>query len=164
MSRVGKLNEYINTIFTRINEMPPVYPHLCQVAQICALLAIKRGANVELATMAGLLHDIASLCNHDIEQYKVHGLTGENHAEIGAAIAMEILVDLGITTPQENDIVCMAVKRHNDKERIDTIIDDILKDADVFAHGLWSVSNLKANLRGYRWDKVCQELGISNCR
>ena len=164
MSRVGKLYEHINSIFARINEMPPVYVHMCQVAQVCTLLAIKRGADVELATMAGLLHDIASLRNHDTEPYKVRGLTGENHAGMGAKIAMEILVELGITSPQENDIICRAVDRHNDKDRIDDPIDELLKDADVFSHGLGSVSSLNNNFRGNRWDKVCQEIGINNCR
>jgi len=144
--------------------MPPVYHHVCRVATICTLLAIKRGENVEIATMAGLLHDIASLRNHDVEPYKVHGLTGENHAGIGAEIAMEILIELNLTSPQENEIICTAVDRHNDKDRADDPIDELLKDADVFEHGLVSVSNQKNNFRGERWDKVCQELGISNCR
>jgi HD superfamily phosphodiesterase len=52
------------------------------------LIAVKRGENVELAVMAGLLHDIASLRNGDVEPYKVHGLTPQNHAEIGAEIAI----------------------------------------------------------------------------
>lgn len=162
MSRIEELHKKINTIFTRINEMPPKYSHLIEVSQICALLAVKRGENAELATMAGLLHDIAVLRNYDVEPYKIHGVTGENHAVISATIAMEILLDIGLTSTDENEIICDAIKKHADKDNTDTIFDEILKDADVFAHGLRDIA-LK-NFRGYRWDKVCQELSINNCR
>ena len=49
-----------------------------------------------------------------------------------------------------------------DKNRIDTPFDELLKGADVFDHGLCSIMTKK--FRGERWDKVCQELGMSNCR
>ena len=162
MGRVGEIYNYINTIFTRINAMPPVYTHMLGVSQACSLIAVKRGENVELATMAGLLHDIASLRNHDVEPYKVHGLTPQNHAEMGAEIAMSILLELNLTSEQENDIICGAIKKHSDKNNIDTPFDEVLKDADVFAHGLGDITN--KNFRGYRWDKVCQEFGMNNCR
>ena len=162
MGRIWELHKYINTIFTRINEMPPVYIHMLGVSQACALIAVKRGENAELATMAGLLHDIASLRNNDVEPYKVHGLTPQNHAEIGAEIAMSILLELNLTSEQENKIICGAIKKHSDKDNIDTPFDEVLKDADVLAHGFFDVTS--KNFRGYRWDKICQELGINNCR
>jgi len=162
MSRIEELRKKINIIFTRINEMPPKYSHLIEVSQVCALLAIKRGENAELATMAGLLHDIAVLRSHDAEPYKIHGVTGENHAVISADIAMEMLLEMSLTSMEENEIICEAIKKHADKNNVDTLFDEVLKDADVFAHGLSDIS-LK-NFRGYRWDKVCQELGINNCR
>ena len=159
MSRIAALHKKINSIFTRINEVPPKYPHLIEVSQACALLAVKRGQNAELATMAGLLHDIAVLRSHDIEPYTIHGVTGENHAAMSAEIAMEILLEIGLTSPEENEIICNAVKKHADKNNTDTPFDEVLKDADVFAHGLSDI-NLK-NFRGHRWDNVCLELGIN---
>lgn len=162
MSRIGELRKQINAIFTRIHELPPVYIHICEVAQACALIAAKRGESAELATMAGWLHDIASLRNHDIEPYKVHGLTPQNHAEKGAEIAMEILLAMNMTSAQENEMICVAIRKHSDKSNIDTPFDEVLKDADVFAHGLSDVT--AGNFRGSRWDKVCQELGMSNLR
>ena len=162
MGRIGELHKYINTIFTRINEMPPVYTHALGVSQACALIAVKRGENHELATMAGLLHDIASLRNHDVEPYKIYGLTPQNHAERGAEIAREILLELNLTSEQENKIICEAIRKHSDKNNIDTPFDEVLKDADVFAHGLGDITG--KNFRGDRWDKVCQEFGINNCR
>ena len=162
MGRVGEIYNYINTIFTRINEMPPVYMHMLGVSQACSLIAVKRGENAELAVIAGLLHDIASLRNHDAEPYKVYGLTPQNHAEISAEIAMSILLELNLTSEQENGIICGAIKKHSDKDNIDTPFDELLKDADVFAHGLGDITS--KNFRGYRWDKVCQEFGMSNSR
>ena len=165
MSRVWQLHEHINTIFTRINEMPPVYIHICQVSQICTLLAIQRVENVELAAMAGLLHDIATLRKHDVEPYKIQGFTKANHGELGAEIAMEILNELNITSQEENEIICNAVKNHyNNFTETDTPIDEIVKDADVFAHWISSVSVLSENVRGNRnrWDRVCRELNIKN--
>jgi HD superfamily phosphodiesterase len=132
------------------------------VSQACALIALKRGENAELATIAGLLHDIASLKNHDIEPFKTHGLTSANHAEKGAGIAMEILVGMNITTLQENEIICSAIRKHSDKDVIDTPFDEVLKDADVLAHGISNIDS--RNFRGCRWDKVCQEFGIDNLR
>lgn len=162
MNRILELENKIHVILTRINELPPVYIHIRQVSFACALIALKRGENAELATMAGLLHDIASLKKHDIEPFRVHDLTPENHAEKGAAIAMEMLLDMNITTPQENEIICSAIRKHSNKNVIDSPFDEVLKDADVFAHGISNIDS--RNFRGYRWDKVCQEFGIDNLR
>lgn len=151
MGRIEELHKKIDIIFTRINEKPPKYPHLIEVSQACALLALKRGENAELATMAGLLHDIAVLRNHE-------GVTGENHAALSANIAMEILLEMGLTSTEENEIICTAIKKHADKDTMDTGFDEVLKDADVFAHGLSDIT--QRNFRGYRWDKVCREMGI----
>lgn len=155
MNRISELRKQIETIFEGINEMPPVYSHLIEVSQTCALIALKRGEDAELATMVGLLHDIAYLINHVT---KIHDLTGENHAEKGAILAKEILLNMKITTAQENDIIYSAIRKHRDKDDIDTPFDEILKDADVFAHGISNITS--RNFRGYRWDKVCQEFGI----
>lgn len=162
MNRIAELQNKISIILTKINELPPVYMHIHAVSYACALIALKRGENAELATMAGLLHDIASLRNHDIEPFKIHGLTPENHAGKGAEIALEILLELNITSSQENEIICNAIRKHSDKDVIDTPFDEVLKDADVFAHGFYNIDS--RNFRGYRWDKVCQEFGINNLK
>lgn len=158
MNRIKILWVKINETLKRSGDVPPVYNHILQVSQLCTLIALKRGLDAELATMAGALHDIASLRNHDIEPYKVKGLTPQNHAELGADIAMEILVELNITTLEENAIICTAIRKHSDKNTTDSAFDEIIKDADVFAHGL------SYNFRGERWDRLCDEFGIHNPR
>ena len=169
MSRIQKLHENINTIFARVDEIPPVYKHLCGVSQLCVLLAVKRGENPELSAFSGMLHDIAYLASCDTVKYenephKIQGITGENHAERSALLADKILAELGVTSETENEIIITAIRNHANKERIDGPIDEILKDADVFEHGLLSVSMQKTNFRGDRWDRVCREIGMDNCR
>lgn len=159
MNRTKVLWDKINETVKRSGDIPPVYSHILQVSQLCTLIALKRGENAELAAMAGALHDIASLRNHDIEPYKVKGLTSQNHAGLGADIAMEILVELNFTTAEENTIICTAIRKHSDKNVTDSPFDEIIKDADVFAHGLSSYS-----FRGVKWDSLCDEFAIHNPR
>ena len=45
------------------------YLHLYGVAQACAMLALKRNENAELAIIAGMLHDIYSYTNMDSKRF-----------------------------------------------------------------------------------------------
>ncbi len=59
MNRIEILRKYIDEILlsmTDIQERRCAYLHLYGVAQLCALISLKRGENAELATMAGMLH------------------------------------------------------------------------------------------------------------
>lgn len=63
MNRIEILRQYIdNMIFNMSDdeERRCAYVHLYGVAQYCALIALKRGENAELAIMAGMLHDVYS--------------------------------------------------------------------------------------------------------
>ena len=131
------------------------YTHLYGASCMAALLAAKRDNNAELATMAGMLHDIAYFA-------PMADIPEGSHAERGAIIAMVILSRLNVTSREENETICTAIQRHERKDAVDTPFDEILKDADVLAHGLHDVT-LK-NFRGERWDKVCREIGMINYR
>jgi len=72
---------------TDVEERRCAYLHLYGVAQSSALIALKRRENAELATMAGMLHDIYSYAKMDTE----------DHAHKGAILAREILISLRIT-------------------------------------------------------------------
>lgn len=177
MSKIVRVNECINVILTRTSgsliSYIGAYSHMQQVSHICSLLAIKRGENVELAAIAGLLHDIAYINCYENEIYKPRDINNkildvnkETHSDVSAVIAKGILIENNIVSHEESDIICRAIIRHNkgNFDNADNPIDEILKDADVFAHGLTSVSRHLTNFRGNRWDKVCHELGIDNCR
>lgn len=61
MDRIKLIQEYVDGILQNtVNEVERKsgYKHLYGVSQACAILAMKRNENVELAIIAGLLHDI----------------------------------------------------------------------------------------------------------
>ncbi len=53
-----------------------------------------------MGTMAGMLHDLYS--------YKI--MNSENHAENGAVLARQILEKFSLTTNDETDLVCPAIR------------------------------------------------------
>ena len=166
MSRIGKLTEYIfDIIYKNYNEkiielwaVKCANSHLYGVSYMAALIAAKRGDNVELATMAGMLHDIAYFAPIDSP--------AGTHAELGSIISMKILKELNITSPEENEIICSAIKKHSDKDVIDMPFDEILKDADLLAHGIGDVTTENKDLIGEsrerRWIALCKEFGFLN--
>ena len=171
MTRIGKVNLHVFSIITRISDVMnmffPAYAHMLQVSQYCAMLAEKRGENVELAEIAGLLHDIAKIkCRDDEAMLSRLVDNWDKHGEVGAEFAEELLLSNNIVSREECGIICRAISRHcnGNKDNADTAIDEILKDADVFSHGMGSVHQGLTNFRGNRWDKVCEELGMKNYR
>jgi len=53
--------------------------HLYGVSHFCALLAVRRNLNVELAATCGMLHDIYPLTHED---YRNHAIKGAEQAEM----------------------------------------------------------------------------------
>ncbi|WAG63426.1 HD domain-containing protein [Clostridium estertheticum] len=77
MNRIEILRKYIDEILlnmTDVEERRCAYLHLYGVAQSCALIALKRGENAELATMAGMLHDIYSYAKMICDAIYTHSL------------------------------------------------------------------------------------------
>ena len=58
----------------------------------------------------------------------------DDHAHKGAALAREILGELGLTDEAETDTICSAIYHHDDKLVVDGPMDEVLKDADVIHH------------------------------
>lgn len=106
------------------------YLHLCGIAQACALIALKRGEDVELATMAGMLHDLHT--------YKSG--SHENHAVLGAKLAKEVLTELQIASAEEMDMIYSAIHNHSTKDGKFLSFDEVLIDADVMQHALYNYS------------------------
>lgn len=76
-----------------------VLQHSVQVSLLSSMMAAEVGANMEVAKVAGLLHDIGKAMTHEVEG---------PHAEIGAEVARKY----GI--PHEIE---MAIMEHHDEER-----------------------------------------------
>ncbi len=106
------------------------YFHLYGVAQCCSILAIRRGLNIELCTIAGLLHDIYS--------YKF-GYVKE-HAALGTFEAETVLIDLNIFTNAEIEIIKNMISNHSDKKHKHDKYSELLKDADLFHTSLYNLS------------------------
>lgn len=131
MNRIEKVREIVDEILLHMSDSEErrcAYLHLYGVSQACALLALKRGKDVELAIIAGMLHDIYTYAN----------MNPFNHAHKGAEMAQEILESLQIFSEKEKNLICTAIYYHSDKEEVHGWLDEILKDADVMQHVLYN--------------------------
>ncbi|QUH21235.1 HD domain-containing protein [Alkaliphilus sp. B6464] len=154
MNRIEILRQYIDNILLNISgveERRCAYVHLYGVAQFCALIALKRGKNVELATMAGMLHDIYSYAKMDTK----------DHAHKGAVLAKEILTSLQITNEDETKIICDAIYTHSEKGLVHPDFNEILIDADVLQHCLYNPMFEVMSHEKNRYEKLKIELGIA---
>lgn len=131
MDRIEKVREVVDDILlkmTKDDARRHAYIHLYGVAQACALLALKRNENVELAVIAGMLHDIYTYANLD----------SKDHAHKGADLARGILDSLLLFNDNEKNLICNAIYNHSNKSGIHNWLDEILKDADVMQHVLYN--------------------------
>lgn len=131
MNRIEKVREIVDEILLNMidcEERRCAYLHLYGVSQSCAMIALRRRANVEMAIAAGMLHDIYSYANKD----------SENHAHKGADMARNILNSLVIFNEDEINLICTAIYNHSDKDIVHDTLDEILKDADVMQHILYN--------------------------
>ncbi|MBR4162062.1 MAG: HD domain-containing protein [Solobacterium sp.] len=125
--------------------------HLYGVSLAATLIAEKRGMNSELASMAAMLHDMHAYMSGS---YK-------DHAHLGAQLAREILKELNQTTEEETDIICSMIYHHDDKEVIDSPMDEVLKDADVIHHCFHDLSKPVKEKERVRFDALVKEFGLT---
>ena len=149
-NRVEILRKYIDDILLHMDDTENrrcAYLHLYGVSQACALIALKRGEDVELATMAGMLHDLHTykVGNHD------------NHAVLGALLAKEVLGDLQITSHEETEMICSAIHNHSSKSGKFSAFDEVLLDADVMQHVLYNCSMPIMEHEKARFEKIIKE-------
>lgn len=155
MNRIEILRKYIDEVLlnmTDVGERRHAYLHLYGVAQACTLIALKRGEDAELATMAGMLHDIYSYAKMD----------PNDHAHKGAILAREILASLQITNDEETELICDAIFTHREKEAVHSDFNEVLKDADVFQQCLYNPTvEIWAPERKKRYERLKREFGIA---
>ncbi|MCQ2492383.1 MAG: HD domain-containing protein [Lachnospiraceae bacterium] len=153
MSRLKELRAQINVELLKMenpDKMVNAIAHLYGVSLAATMIAKKRGENEELASMAGMLHDI----------YAYTAGTYNDHAHKGADQAREILEKLAVTTAEENDIICSAIYHHDDKHVVDGPMDEVLKDADVIHHTLNDTSKAVKEKEQVRYAALCEEFGM----
>lgn len=154
MERIKEVQKYVDGMIRDIDdetERKCAYTHLYGVSQACSILAMKRNENVELAAIAGLLHDIYT--------YKMHD--SAEHAHKGSVMVKSVLASLGAFSEEEINKISQAIYNHSDKGNKDAPFDEVLKDADVMQHCLY---NPLANVAEHEKDRFCmlkRELGLN---
>ncbi|MBQ1491578.1 MAG: HD domain-containing protein [Blautia sp.] len=153
---MGRLKDLRKEVNRRLDQMEDAEAkmgaaaHLYGVSLSATLLAKKRGVDVELASMAAMLHDL----------YAYEKGTYEDHAHQGAILAREVLDKLSLTTEEETEAICHAIYCHDSKAEIDGPLDEVLKDADVCHHCFSDTSKAVKEKEKARYDALVLELGL----
>ena len=154
MSRLKELREIVNRMLREnildADKPEGAYAHLYGVSLAATVIAEKRGENQELASMAGMLHDIYAYVNG----------TYDDHAHQGARMAREILQNSGLTDPEETEAICTAIYHHDDKLAIDSPLAEVLKDADVVHHTMNDMDKPVKEKERARYRALRQEFGL----
>ena len=153
MSRVKDLQKQVHKVLKKIDDnqkRASAVAHLHGVSLAAVMIAKKRGEDPELAAMAGLLHDL----------YAYKSGSYDDHAHKGAEYARKVLQDMGITTEEETEIICSAIWHHDSKEKTDSPMDEVLKDADVIHHSLSDPTKEVKPHEQDRYAKLCEEFGF----
>ncbi|MBQ8067370.1 MAG: HD domain-containing protein [Solobacterium sp.] len=154
MGRLKNLRAYIaNELCSMedIDKRDSALLHLNGVSLAATLLAEKRGLDSELAAMAGLLHDMAAYRSGSYD----------DHAHRGADYARDVLRAMCETTEDEIDQICSMIYHHDDKQVIDSPLDEVLKDADVIHHCFNDLSKPVKNKEKARFNALIEELGLT---
>ncbi len=152
MGRLKELRKYVDSELNKLDEdkRNSAIVHLYGVSLAATMIAKKRGLDVEIASMAAMLHDMNA--------YKTGSY--DDHAHKGAELARDILSTLQLTDETETDIICSAIYHHDDKLVVDSPMDEALKDADVIHHCMNDLSKPIKEKEQARFDRLCEEFGM----
>lgn len=154
MSRLKELRKYVDAELNKMEDADKrtsAIAHLYGVSLAAAMIAKKRGIDPEIASMAAMLHDLHA--------YKTGSY--EDHAHKGAALARDILGELKLTDEEETELICSAIYHHDDKLVTDSLMDEVLKDADVIHHCMNDLSKDIKEKEQARFDNLCEEFGMN---
>jgi hypothetical protein len=108
------LNRYLSGVDYR-------WQHTLRVAQFGKVIAENESADLELVLAACVLHDLA--------WFDTNAENSRDHGRLGAEKALPILVDLGYTKPQIENI-CYSIASHVDEDNPTTLEAKVISDAD----------------------------------
>lgn len=142
-----KIAEFENESMERDEPLDWERVHLISCGKIGQILAIKRGADPELAAIACSVHDYGRI------------VTGKqkNHATHGYEPLKKFLTDCGCFSPEEIEVLAQAAKNHSNKSEIGALIEEIVKDADVLDCHQYGLL-LEREEQNRRLEKVLNEL------
>ena len=153
MGRLKELRKYVEQELNKMEDAGKrnsAGAHLYGVSLAATMIARKRGLDAELSSMAAMLHDLHA--------YKTGSY--DDHAHKGAELAGRILRELKFADEAETDIICSAIYHHDDKLVTDSLMDEVLKDADVIHHCMNDLSKPVKEKEQARFDKLCAEFGM----
>ena len=137
MDRKELVQTYVDEIISAMEDDKRIvsYHHTGGVALLCARLAKKRGLDRELAYICGMLHDV----------YPPKGGKRIFHAVNGAEMVRVAFKNelKDLFTEEEQMLLRSAIFHHSDKEHVHDAYDEILIDADLLQHWLWSLKDEK---------------------
>lgn len=126
--------------------------HIMGSVKGATLLALKRGLDPEIITIAMILHDLGRIP------------TGifDGHDEAGAPFIKGLLERTGEFTPEEVDLIVNLTKTHRKKEEIGNPYEECIRDADVLDIYLSGISGWKRRMEPHRGrlEKLSKELGF----
>ena len=142
-----RLNCIMDILFLRIKESSitnrdqPIewnIKHMYSCAQLSKLLAQKRGFDIEIAGIAGAIHDLAII---ETGMFENHGLLG---GPMVRTFLLEYNTKYGkeygkISDEEINQIVNATINHTKKKQYNDSAFDEMIKDVDSldrFLHGL----------------------------
>lgn len=131
--------------------------HMYSSSQLAKILALRRGIDMELASIAATLHDIAVIMTKK----------RDNHAERAEEYVRQAIKDfnnkngekLGRINDEEVELLVKAISQHSNKEEYtqDSFV-ELLKDIDSLDRYLHGIKSEGAYIE--RCKKVFNELGI----
>lgn len=127
------------------------YTHSYGVASLAQLLAEIRGLDIEIAGIIGHLHDIGRV---------MYNILSETHAKVGAKEAERILIDTGLFSVFEIELICTAIEQHSNKTVIGGQYEELIKDADILERYLGNRTRFSNEDEGLRIPKIKEELHI----
>ena len=146
-----EVNRLINEYYPE--EKPYFTSHLYGVSNYCALLALRRRLNTEIAATSGMLHDINQITDGFPSGGKNY------HAINGAKQARTLLHAMGCYSEKEVETIVVAISHHSDKENTHSPYDEVLKDADVLHHFLFPIDPISKH-ETPRYNNLMLELGL----
>lgn len=105
--------------------------HLAYSACIGALLARKRGQNMDMAQTAGYLHDVWLHLHAPYDDATV-----KLHAHEGALLAERFMRETGEYADEEIAVVAQMIENHDFTWQTDDPMSEIMKDSDMLSHYL----------------------------
>lgn len=157
MNRYDKLKVMVvNFLMEKNPEYAPIgISHLNYSACLGAIMARKRGLDMDMAQTAGLLHDVWLHMNYPYDDE-----IAARHAHEGAVLAEKIMREHGEYSEEEIETVVRMIENHDFTSQTNDPMSEIMKDADMFSHYLNASAAGREDEFNHRAVKSLEEFGV----